>query len=102
MHRVSGFSPGKYPVVFVRPLVGNLPYWIQPPVAQVGPDCVFTLKPTYFGENDPRITPPGTRFEVVVVAANCREQAMSFREGVRVSTLPANLPASTPVTVIRA
>jgi hypothetical protein len=104
IEQVTGrVAPGKYPVVFVRPLCPgcNYPYWIQPFVPEVGPDGLFSLNPTYFGENNPTITPPGTEFELVIVAANSREEARSFLEGVRVHQLPANLPASVPVIVIR-
>jgi hypothetical protein len=92
--RVEG--KGTWPVVFVRPLVGEEPWWLQPAV----PDVVsgqWTAR-AHFGNKD---TPAGTRFSLVVGVAKSKEAAAAFKEGTTLETLPPDLPHSTPVTVYR-
>ena len=87
-----------WPVVAVRPLLAGEPYWIQPPVQRLADDGTFTSN--VFAGN--ATTPDGTRFHIVVLVAPSRAEAQRrFPRGLNLRTLPADVPKSAPITVVR-
>lgn len=84
-----------WPVVLVQPLVGDEPWWVQPPVKEVE-DGAFTVA-AYFGNDE---TTPGTKFRVVIVVAKNKAEAHKLKAGMTLMELPA-LPRSEPVTAVR-
>jgi hypothetical protein len=85
-----------WPVVLVRPLAGDQPWWIQAPVEEVRGGRFSA--PVLFGNDD---TKTGTQFRVVIVVANSKKDAMKFERGKTLSALPAGTPRSEQVTVVR-
>jgi hypothetical protein len=98
VEELEGRVDGKdaWPVVFVRPLVGEEPWWVQPAVTDVV-SGQWTGK-IHFGNND---TPAGTKFSVIVGVARNKEEAAKFKAGTTLETLPPDLPHSAPITVYR-
>jgi hypothetical protein len=88
--------PGAYPVILVKAVIGA-EWYVQPPVEEIK-DGEFTAQ-VYFGQAG---TPAGVRFQVVVVAAANKEQALKqFKENERLKSLPVGLPRSKVITVVR-
>ena len=93
---LAGRISSGYPVVLVKSDVGA--EWHVQPFVDEFKDGDFTVL-VYFGQQD---TKPGTRFQVVVVAATSLEQArQEFKEGTILRSLPVNLPRSRAITVVR-
>jgi hypothetical protein len=89
-------APDGYPVVFVKSLLPNQPWWVQAPVDEVV-NGHFTIE-ARFGD---AVTRPGTRFRIVVVLVKSKEEAQKYQAGDTRLVLPAGLPHSEPVTVVR-
>jgi hypothetical protein len=85
-----------WPVVFVKPLAGDEPWWTQSPVEELN-NGKFTSQ-VYFGNEQ---TKAGTKFRVVVVVARNKGEAHKFERGTTRSALPGGLPRSAPVNVTR-
>jgi hypothetical protein len=86
--------PG-WPVLLVKP-EGDQPWWVQSPVDEVVMGK-FTSQ-AQFGEAD---TKAGTKFKIVVVVAPSKDEARKFERGMKRKSLPAGLPRSEPVSVVR-
>jgi hypothetical protein len=85
-----------YPVVLVRPIVGDEPWFVQGPVEGVAKNKKFNAR-IYLGDTE---TKSSTKFRLVIVVAKDREAALKFVKGTRMENLPA-LPRSEFVTVRR-
>jgi len=85
-----------WPVVFVKPEVGDFPWWVQTPVEEVVKGKFSTT--AQFGD---AATKPGTRYRIQIVVAKSKEDAMKFERGMTRNALPAGLPRSDPVKVVR-
>jgi hypothetical protein len=85
-----------WPVVLVQPLAPGQPWWVQAAVEEVT-DGKFTAN-VQIGDDK---TKPGTKFRLVVVLAKDREAAQKFEAGMTRNSLPAGLPRSEPVQVVR-
>jgi hypothetical protein len=85
-----------WPVVFVRPVLENAPWWVQPAVDEVVAKK-FSGR-AYFGDRD---TPRGTKFALVVVVVKEREEASKFKTGMTLKSLPDDLPHSKKVIFYR-
>jgi hypothetical protein len=83
-----------WPVVLVKPLVADEPWWVQSPVDELNKGK-FTTELRFGNEQ----TKPGTKFRVVIVVAKSKEEAFKFERGMTRAALPAGLPRSVPVTV---
>src|SRR5262249_15630085 len=89
---------GSWPVVLIHPQMKGEPWYVQPQVVTVQKDGTFTT-PIYVGNAK---TPPGTRFDIVVVLAkNKQDAAKLFPVETMLKSLPSNLPASPTVVVSR-
>jgi hypothetical protein len=84
-----------WPVVLVRPMLPDQPWWVQAPVEEVAKGK-FSAQ-VQLGDG---MTEKGTRFRIIVVVAPTREEALKFKRGATRTSLPAGLPRSEPVTVI--
>jgi hypothetical protein len=85
-----------YPVVMVRPMVPQQPWYVQGFVESVK-DGGFST-PITVGDKKTR---PGTTFRLAIVVAKSRAEAAKFKEGMTMPRLPAGLPRSNFVEVKR-
>jgi hypothetical protein len=85
-----------WPVILVRALLPDQPWWVQPAVRDVV-DGQFTGR-AHFGDAD---TPKGTRFGLVVLLAKTKEDAHQLRAGMTLKDLPGDLPRSDEIIVAR-
>ena len=89
-------SPGGWPVVVVRDVAAGAEWWVQQPARAVrGTRFVAT---SHFGNEK---TPPGTRYQLVVLAMHDAEAASQFTVGSRFDQLPSEIPHSEPIELIR-
>jgi hypothetical protein len=93
---VEGRASIGWPVILVMPLSGDRRWYVQDAVPELV-DAQFRVK-VHFGNDK---TEPGAQFRLVVVAARTREEALKFRPGTQRDSLPAGLPRSQFVTVVR-
>jgi hypothetical protein len=89
-------AAGLWPVVFIQPLMSGQPWWVQAPVEEVV-EGHFTAD-VRIGD---KTTKAGTKFRIAVVLAKSREEALKFQAGDTRLALPANLPHSEFVIVVR-
>jgi len=85
---------GGWPVILVRPLIEDEPWYVQPPVMAVD-DGEFTTR-VYFGDQK---SAPGTRFRIVILVARSRLEAAKFKEGTPFRAIPPGLGRSNWITV---
>ena len=85
-----------WPVVLVKPLVGDQPWWVQSPVESV--ENGKFIAASQFGD---AATKEGTKFRIVIVLAPSKAAAMKFEKGMQRSSPPAGLTRSDYVTVTR-
>jgi len=85
-----------WPVILVQPLVEGEPWWIQGSVEELD-EGKFTTT-AQFGNTE---TKAGTKFKIIIVVAKNQEAAKKFEKGKTRTALPAGLPRSAPVTVVR-
>lgn len=89
-------SPSGWPVVVVRDVGAGAEWWVQQPARAVrGTRFVAT---SHFGNEK---TPPGTRYQLVVLAMRDAETASHFTVGSRFDQLPSETPHSEPIELIR-
>jgi len=89
---------GGWPVVIVRPLVDEEPWFVQPEVEGVTKKGLFTTR-AYFGD---AMTPAGTEFRILILVAPSKKDAEEkYPRGTTFRSLPADLSTSDPVEVIR-
>ncbi len=85
-----------WPVVVVRDVSASSEWWVQERCRAVkGTRFVAT---SHFGNE---ATPPGTRFQLVVLAMQDAETAGHFTVGSRLEQLPSEVPQSEPVELVR-
>ncbi len=83
------------PIVLVRCVAANSPWWVQQPV-KLQDDGSFVASIRVGNDK----TPDGTRFRVTVIFCTDKH-AQSFQPGMSVDKLPADVPRSEEVTVLR-
>ena len=89
-------TPTGWPVVVVRDVSATSEWWVQERCRAVkGTRFVAT---SHFGNE---ATPPGTRFQLVVLAMRDAETAAHFTVGSRLEQLPSEVPRSEPVELVR-
>lgn len=89
-------SPHGWPVVVVRDVAAGAEWWVQQPCRAVrGTRFVAT---SHFGNDK---TPPGTRYQLVVLAMRDAEEANRFTVGSSFDQLPSETPHSEPVELVR-
>lgn len=89
-------TPTGWPVVVVRDVSATSEWWVQERCRVVrGTRFVST---SHFGNEQ---TPPGTRFQLVVLALRDAETAGHFTVGSRLEQLPSEVPHSEPVELVR-
>lgn len=87
-----------WPVVLVRPLIDEEPWYVQPEVSMASGGGLFTTR-LFLGDTR---TPPGTQFRILILVAPSREEAQrKFKRGAAMRNLPPGLKTSEPVTVFR-
>ena len=87
-----------WPVVVVKPLAGEEPWYCQRPIKDLAAGGVFSTR-AHFGE---RNTPSGTKFRVAVLLLASKAAAhKEMPEGKTLPVLPAGTPKSPYVTVSR-
>lgn len=99
VHRVStitGSLKGHYPVTLVRSAEPNSPWWVQAPVKYDNNTHRFSGRLVFGNRN----THDECRFQVVVLALKKRADLRNFKEGQKITELPAALPQSAETTVI--
>ena len=89
-------APTGWPVIVVRDVSAASEWWVQERCRAVkGTRFVST---SHFGNEQ---TPPGTRFQLVVLAMQDAETAGYFTVGSRLEQLPSEVPHSKPVELVR-
>jgi hypothetical protein len=85
-----------WPVVLVQPLIGGQPWYVQGEVDEIA-EGKFTSKVQCGNEK----TKSGTKFRIVIVVAKDKAAAQKFAAGDTRNALPAGLPRSAYVDVVR-
>ena len=85
-----------WPVVLVRDANDQSPWWIQGRAERQAGQR-FTAR-AHFG-ND--ATEPGQRYQIVVLSAKDESAAKQFETGATLEEIPAELPHSEPIEVVR-
>lgn len=93
---IEGQVKGGWPVVLVQPLVSGQPWYIQGQVEELA-NGNFTAK-AQFGEDK---LPKDTKFRVVIILAKDKAAAHKYEPGATRNSLPAGLPRSEYVDVVR-
>ena len=89
-------APFGWPVVLVRDVSASSVWWVQEPCrAQRGSRFAAIA---HFGNET---TTPGTHFQLVVLSVRDVEQASRFVVGSTLDQLPAEIPHTEPVELIR-
>jgi hypothetical protein len=85
-----------WPVVLVQPASDGEPWYVQPAV-QKGRKGEFSTR-AFLGD---KTTKAGDKFVIIVIVAKDRKHAATFKAGANLTSLPADLPRSKPITVVR-
>jgi hypothetical protein len=84
-----------YPIVLVRANQPGSQWWVQHPIQTTAPQT-FQAKLQIGNER----TPNGTEFRVVVMVAETEQEALRFKPGEPVRSLPVGVPRSAEVRVV--
>ena len=84
-----------WPVVFVKPLDGSQPYWVQAEISEVK-DKKFVAS-VQFGDDKST----GKKFKIIICVAATKADAQKFMAGKTQQTLPPGLSKSDAITVER-